>query len=388
MQEQTQCINKEEEQKQKIIDDNYQSVYYNLLPDESQKISCKPAINIGERDVYVLSDIEGQNLTFLKMLEDLKLVTIYYDGDENIPQEYETCTTKDDCGYREIKYNFNEEACKTFKDVIVLCGDYIAHTDYDNDIKCAKDTVEILKKLNDLLNGNKQVEDKNKRLFLIAGNHDINSQYGGEDNNGVRNHKNEVLQLGLYPQLLLQNADGKKLLFQHTNFPYREKNNYIVNKKIDPDKAKEMLNDINLVYELPIFGDNGFFHLRYIAKQGDLTPNYCGIKDTSYTDPLPRELYSDLGMGYDAKFIGHDSTFNGSVKRKKGGSVYNVHACNHNKQHYFKFFCAKKYFGFFREAFMSCLDKLKLKNIKNQDKLCNLAIEGACKALHDHLLNK
>ena len=105
MQEQTQCINKEEEQKQKIIDDNYQSVYYNLLPDESQKISCKPAINIGERDVYVLSDIEGQNLTFLKMLEDLGLVTIY--NDQNIPQQYETCTTKDGCGYTTIKYNFN-----------------------------------------------------------------------------------------------------------------------------------------------------------------------------------------------------------------------------------------------------------------------------------------
>ena len=232
-----------------------------------------------------------------------------------------------------------------------------------------------------------------KKLFLVAGNHDIATYspemayYFSHGDNPI-DLKTRVLQLGLYPQLMLVNGDGKKLLFQHTNFPYREKNNYIVNKKIDPKKAEKLLeSDLNSVKELPIFDDNGFFHLRYIAKQGDLTPKYYGIQDTCYEDPLPRELYSDLGMGYDAKFIGHDSTFNGSVKRKNGGSIYNVHACNHNKQHYFKFFCAKKYFGFFRNKFFEYCKYLE-KDIKNKNKLYDLAIRGACKALHDHLLNK
>jgi len=393
-----------QQRKKDLIDKNYLSVYKNLLSDDRKynhktgkyMVPCKKPFYIGNKDVYALSDIEGQNLTFLKMLEDLGLVNIFYDNNKNAPKGAHECLTKinGELGYKKVYYTFNENACGIFQDVIVLCGDYIAHTDYVDDIECAKDTVKILKKLNDLLNGNKQVEDKNKRLFLIAGNHDINSQYEGENNNGVRNLKEEVLQLGLYPQLLLVNSDGKRLLFQHTNFPYREKNNYIVNKKIDPKKAEKLLeSDLDSVKKLPIFDNNGFFHLRYIAKQGNLTPKYYGIQDMSYTYPLLRELYSDLGMGYDAKFIGHDSTFNGSVKRKKGGSVYNVHTCNHNKQHYFKFFCAKKYFGFFHEAFMKCYNNLGRENliskkIKSQDELYNLAIRGACKALRNHLLNK
>ena len=77
------------------------------------------------------------------------------------------------------------------------------------------------------------------------------------------------MNLGLYPQLLLVNGDNNKFVFQHTNFPYKERDNYIVNKKIDANKAYNLL-ESNIQLDRPtLVQDNGFFNLRYVANKDD-----------------------------------------------------------------------------------------------------------------------
>lgn len=56
------------------INENYASVYNDLLPDEGKEVECKEAINIGNKDIYALSDIEGYNIDFLDFLKKLGLV--------------------------------------------------------------------------------------------------------------------------------------------------------------------------------------------------------------------------------------------------------------------------------------------------------------------------
>ena len=328
------------QQKQALIDKNYWSVYEDLLPDEGETVSVKQTIDIGNKDVYALSDIEGYNIDFLEMLSKLGLVEYKFDcPNENCIEETKCCEfdkwrhirslTKDN-GKADVYYKFNEEKCRNFNDVIVLCGDYVR-----NDRDVSEGTVRILEELHGLLNGEKTEE--NKGLYLLAGNHDIADYDNNESSQ--RELKKRVLQLSLYPQLLLQNGDGKKLLFQHTNFPYLEHGNFIFNKKIDPQKASKFLDNsytfmTNPQYksQIPILGYDGFFHLRYVAKEGAKQPNYYGCNDVFHESPLPRELYSDFGIGYDAKFIGHDAQFYGCSMRPDGrGDVYNVNICNQNK---------------------------------------------------------
>lgn len=155
-----------------------------------------------------------------------------------------------------VYYHFHEKACQKFNDVIVLCGDYVR-----NSRRTSEGVLQILKELNDRVNNGRTEEHKG--LYLLAGNHDV-ANYSPEKINYFIHGDNpidlkaKVLQLGLYPQLMLVNGDGKKLLFQHTNFPYREKNNYIVNKKIDPDKAISLLND-EKAHDKPMLHKDVFF---------------------------------------------------------------------------------------------------------------------------------
>lgn len=340
-----------QQQKNALIDKNYWSVYQYLLPDEGNPPLVNGPIYIGNKDVYALSDIEGYNIEFLKFLNKLGLVE-YQESQPADLNGWKRCSSLKKVGVSyangvpkplaatvTVHYKFNEEACKKFKDVIVLCGDYVR-----NGPDVSEGTVKILTELRSLLNFDEQgvgcgTEDK-KKLFLIAGNHDIADYMDVEL--PQRELKKQVLQLSLYPQLLLVNSDRKRLLFQHTNFPYREQKNYIVNKQIDPQKASKFLEnsytfvaDPQYTSKIPMLGDDGFFNLRYIAKQGDLTPKYYGIQDTYYSESLPRELYSDLGIGYDAKFIGHDTVFYGCSMRPDGkGDVYNVNIANQNDPHF------------------------------------------------------
>lgn len=326
---------KDIDEKKKIISKNYASIYYNLLPDEGPNPPARQPIEIGNKDVYALSDIEGYNIDFLEMLRKLGLVEYKFDcPNENCIEETKCCEfdkwrhirslTKDN-GKADVYYKFNEEKCRNFNDVIVLCGDYVRS---DRDV--SEGTVRILEELHGLLNGGKTEE--NKGLYLLAGNHDI-ANYDPVVEGAQRDLKTKVLNLGLYPQLLLQNGDGKKLLFQHTNFPYLEYGNFIVNKKIDLSRAIELLEN-NYPWDKRMLWGNGFFHLRYQAPKGAKQPNYytCGTKHDPNSKLLRREIYSDFGIGYDAKFIGHDAIFYGCSMRPDGrGDVYNVNICNQNK---------------------------------------------------------
>ena len=328
------------QQKQQKIEANYQSILNNLLYD-AEKDKLKGPICIGDKDVYALSDIEGYNIDFLDFLNKLGLVE--YTTDRSKAQAgWKSCSSlkKDgvsyDKGFPELRvatvpvyYKFNEEACRKFNDVIVLCGDYVR-----NSKNVSEGTVQILEELRSLLNFDEQgvgcgTEDK-KKLFLIAGNHDI-ADYDPNVELPQHDLKRRVLDLGLYPQLLLVNGEGKRLLFQHTNFPYLANDNFIVNKKIDPGKAIELLKNNN-PWDKRMLSDDGFFNLRYIAKQGDLTPQYYGCNDTLHESPLQREIYSDFGIGYDAKFVGHDTEFYGcSMRPCDRGDVYNVNIGNRNE---------------------------------------------------------
>ena len=104
------------------------------------------------------------------------------------------------------------------------------------------------------------------------------------------------------------------------------------------------MNDLKYKSEIPMLDDNGFFNLRYIVKQGDLTPNYYEVDPYSNPSPLQRELYSDFGTGYDAKFIGHDTDFHGcSMRPDDKGDVYNVNICNRNEPHFVCWRSSKKH---------------------------------------------
>ena len=110
------------QQKQALIDKNYWSVYEDLLPDEGETVSVKQTIDIGNKDVYALSDIEGYNIDFLEMLSKLGLVEYKFDcPNENCIEETKCCEfdkwrhirslTKDN-GKADVYYKFNEEKCR------------------------------------------------------------------------------------------------------------------------------------------------------------------------------------------------------------------------------------------------------------------------------------
>ena len=110
---------------------------------------------------------------------------------------------------------------------------------------------------------------------------------------------------------------------------------------------------------------NGFFHLRYQAPEGAQQPNYyaCGDEYDPHPKPLQREIYSDSGVGYDAKFVGHDGGFSGAVKESGGGMIYNVHISgnnNYNKgeRNYFRYYCASKHFQDFYPIFKEYYKKV------------------------------
>lgn len=237
-----------------------------------------------------------------------------------------------------------------------------------------------------------------KKLFLVAGNHDIATYspemayYFSHGDNPI-DLKTRVLQLGLYPQLMLVNGDGKKLLFQHTNFPYREKNNCIVNKKIDPNKAIKLLNNPEEASNKPLLHLDGFFNLRYLAPKGALQPKY---QDINGEKQLKREVYSDRGEGYDAKFIGHDGDFKGIGNRNGiGGNIYNVNICNQNEPELFVYTCNKKrviskFIGIVEMFYNNFKKNIKFKD-KNIDKnkkeavFINLAVINALNLIKNNI---
>lgn len=126
-----------------------------------------------------------------------------------------------------------------------------------------------------------------------------------------------------------------------------------------------------------------FFNLRYVQIEGNQQPQY---QDINGKQELKREVYSDRGIGYDAKIIGHDGNFEGIVDRQRqGGNIYNINICNRSEPHYFvcksakkaeivkkQIICAKivKYLiiQLYKEMFLKqgFLDKQSMKNIENK----------------------
>ena len=117
-------------EKNKIIENNYASVYARLLPYEGQA-TRKPPFQIGDKHVHALSDIEGYNIEFLKFLKGLGLVEYQEFAPANLNGWKNCLSLKKGFGENNefpVYYKFNEEACKKFNDVIVLCGDYVRNT--------------------------------------------------------------------------------------------------------------------------------------------------------------------------------------------------------------------------------------------------------------------
>ena len=323
--------------KRRIIEDNYVSILARLLdPNEEKNPTCKPPFNIGNKHVHALSDIEGYNIEFLKFLKQLGLVEYQEFRPANLNGWKNCLSLKKGFGENNeypVYYKFNEEACRKFNDVIVLCGDYVRNTR-----NTSFGVVQILEELNDKLNNGRKEEHKG--LYLVAGNHDICSYFEAEKSQ--HDLKRRILNLGLYPQLLLVNGDGSKLLFQHTNFPYKEHDNYIVNKKINVNKACNLLegkDDRNIPFGnfVPtILKYDSFFNLRYVVKNGQF--EYQDINNI----PQNREIYSDGGFGYDVKVIGHDTNFAGTGVRQNGGYILNVNLNNEEIKPWKTLICEKK----------------------------------------------
>ncbi len=317
--------------KQVIIENNYTSVHKRLLPDEGVRI-CKQPFQIGDKDVHALSDIEGYNIEFLKFLKQLGLVEYQESRPANLNGWKKCLSLKK--GFVEnnefpVYYKFNEEACKKFNDVIVLCGDYVRNTR-----NTSEGVVNILEELNNRLNNGRKEE--HKRLYLIAGNHDIYDFL--EEERSQHDLKRRILNLGLYPQLLLVNGDNNKFVFQHTNFPYKERDNYIVNKKIDANKAYNLL-ESNIQFDRPtLVQDNGFFNLRYVANKDD----GFDYQDLNGNQQQNREIYSDGGLGYDVKVVGHDTNFAGRGLRPNGGIILNVNLNNKEIKPWKTLVCGEK----------------------------------------------
>ena len=317
--------------KQGIIENNYTSVYNRLLPEEGI-ITCKPPFQIGDKDVHALSDIEGYNIEFLKFLKELGLVEYSEQQPANTNGWKNCLSLKKGFGENNeypVYYKFNEEACRKFNDVIVLCGDYVR-----NQRNVSNGVVQILEELNDKLNNGRKEEYK--RLYLIAGNHDIYDFF--EEERSQHDLKRRILNLGLYPQLLLVNGDGNKFVFQHTNFPYKERDNYIVNKKIDANKAYNLLESNIQLGRPTLVQDNGFFNLRYVANK-DSGFDY---QDLNCNQQQNREIYSDGGLGYDVKVVGHDTNFAEPGLRPNGGIILNVNLNNKNQKPWRTLVCNKK----------------------------------------------
>ena len=87
---------------------------------------------------------------------------------------------------------------------------------------------------------------------------------------------------------------------------------------------------------------------------------------------MSRELYSDFGIGYDAKFIGHDADFYGCSMRPDGkGDVYNVHICNRNEPHFVCWRSSQK-------------QPLPLSNVQlNYNNIGNIYMRRNCDAIQD-----
>ena len=368
-------------EKERLIQKNYWSIYQELLPSEGPEIPCKQPFYIDNKHVYALSDIEGYNIDFLEMLRQAGLVEYYVGKKPTNEKCIKQTTCKDFNKWRQcssykirsdgktylfnnVYYKFNEKACGKFNDVIVLCGDYVR-----NERCVSEGTVRILEELRYLLNVGKGTEEK-KGLFLLAGNHDICNY--SENEWSMLDLKKRVLDLGLYPQLLLVNGDGKKLLFQHTNFPYIEGND-IVNKKIDPKRGEKYLKNSKL-YNL---GRDSFFEVRYTSDLQKKSAHFSTMGNMYKREGelLENDIYSDHGNGYNAKFIGHDEHCSGAVKESGGGMIYNVHVLggnryNHGKKNYFKYLCVnklkaeKKLYGF-KEYFLSLYNEYNKKNPNN-----------------------
>ncbi|MBQ7537168.1 MAG: metallophosphoesterase [Rickettsiales bacterium] len=319
--------------KQGIIENNYTSVYNRLLPDEGQinEATRKPPFQIGDKDVHALSDIEGYNIEFLKFLKQLGLVEYQEFTPANLNGWKKCLSLKKGFGENDefpVYYKFNEEACRKFNDVIVLCGDYVRNTR-----NTSEGVVNILEELNDRLNSGRKEE--HKRLYLIAGNHDIYDFR--EEERSQHDLKRRILNLGLYPQLLLVNGDNNKFVFQHTNFPYKERDNYIVNKKIDANKAYNLLESNIQLGRPTLVQDNGFFNLRYVVKNNDQF-DYQDVNGNQQD----REIYSDGGLGYDVKVIGHDTNFAGRGLRQNDSIILNVNLNNWEQKPWKTIYCNRK----------------------------------------------
>ena len=113
-------INYYQQQKQALIDKNYWSVYKSLLHNDGYldnttgkyMASCKEPFYIGNKDVYALSDIEGNNFKFLSFLKTLGLVEIIsLDQTAGIPYGWKRCHANDNPNGKYVYYRFNKEKC-------------------------------------------------------------------------------------------------------------------------------------------------------------------------------------------------------------------------------------------------------------------------------------
>lgn len=356
VQQQNTNVNSESELS-KLVRETYDQLADTFLK-EKEKDKIKGPIDIGDKKIYAISDMEGDNGKLFELLEHIQVIEecksdecdgeLILSGDDKVEKKY---------------YKLNYDGIKEFKKngILVLVGDFVTKRE-----SCGVSTslLNLISKLNFGLNP-KNPDASKQSMFLVLGNHDVKSYEGegGTDeegyylNNGFSNGLNNddyykavnrrylkeylINNLNPYLQVVVKNKKNQHVVFQHTGFPYKGENNKIMNKVVDPEKTKKYLNKTYQGKHIDkVIGEGwnnkfkkheskyidsltGFFDVRIQCDEngkawfGDIGSK--GKKKSNVTEKglAENNSYDDKGVGYDIKVIGH-----GEIDSQNGQIVY------------------------------------------------------------------
>ena len=367
-QQQNTNVNSESELS-KLVRETYDQLANKFLK-ENEKDTIKGPIDIGDKKIYAISDMEGDNGKLFELLEHIQVI----EECKSDECDGELILSGDDKGEKKY-YKLNYDGIKEFKKngILVLVGDFVTKRE-----SCGVSTslLNLISKLNFGLNP-KNPDASKQSMFLVLGNHDVKCYEGegGTDeegyylNNGLNNglinddyykavnrrYLKEYLidNLNPYLQVVVKNKKNQHVVFQHTGFPYKGENNKIMNKVVDPEKTKKYLNKTYQGRNIDkVIGEDwsnkfkkrgskyidslqGFFDVRIRCDEnrkawfGDIGSK--GKKKSDVTKKILAEnnSYDDKGVGYDIKVIGHGEidSRNGQIgdsNSKTSGNVISV----------------------------------------------------------------
>ena len=368
VQQQNTNVNSESELS-KLVRETYDQLADTFLK-EKEKDKIKGPIDIGDKKIYAISDMEGDNGKLFELLEHIQVIeecnSDECDGELILSENEKTKEQK------KVYYKLDYNGIKEFKKngILVLVGDFVTKRE---SCKVSTSLLNLISKLNFGLNP-KNPDASKQSMFLVLGNHDVKSYEGegGTDeegyylNNGFSNGLNNdnyykavnrrylkeylIDNLNPYLQVVVKNKKNQNVVFQHTGFPYKGENNKIMNKVVDPEKTKKYLNKTYQGRNIDkVIGEDwsnkfkkrgskyidslqGFFDVRIRCDEnrkawfGDIGSKGKEKSKVKKSELAENNSYDDKGVGYDIKVIGH-----GEIDSQNGQIVY---PDNHKRKDY------------------------------------------------------